>query len=104
MGPATAIWSRVHSRDAAGMDRALQHDPGGKDASRKRTVTTRPAPKASDTDRGPFEPALASMVAWRRGRIRSGWARRHATMLANAGSNGRRSMSDALGAGWLVTV
>src|SRR5262245_5623290 len=29
---------------------------------------------------------------------------RHATMLATAGSNGRRSMSDALGAGRFVTV
>src|SRR5262245_55677520 len=44
MGPATAIWSGVHCRDAAGMDGALRRDPGGNDARRKNAVTNRPAP------------------------------------------------------------
>src|SRR5215831_20838653 len=39
MGPATAFWSRVYSRDAAGMDCALRRDPGANDACRKNTVT-----------------------------------------------------------------
>src|SRR5262249_12880260 len=42
MGPATAIWSRVHSRDAASMDRALRRNPGGNDACRKSPVTKPP--------------------------------------------------------------
>src|SRR6516162_10149510 len=46
MGPATAIWSRVHSRDAASMDRALRRDPGGNDACRKKHRNeTAPLPK-----------------------------------------------------------
>src|SRR5262245_54878392 len=54
MGPATAVWSRIYSRDAAGMDCALRRDPGGNDACRKNTVTNRPAPKASSN---PFQSA-----------------------------------------------
>src|SRR5262244_4478413 len=54
MGPATAVWSRIYSRDAAGMDCALRRDPGGNDSCRKNTVTNRPAPKASSN---PFQSA-----------------------------------------------
>src|SRR5262249_3859578 len=54
MGPATAVWSRIYSRDATGMDCALRRDSGGNDACRKNTVTNRPAPKVSSN---PFQSA-----------------------------------------------
>src|SRR5215469_18777858 len=72
MGPATAVWSRVYSRDAAGMD-ALRRDPGANDACRKNTPpqSVRAAPalgrRKLEPARGRYLPRLAgprSALRW----------------------------------------
>src|SRR5262245_11086050 len=85
MGPATAVWSQIYSRDTAGMDCALRRDPGGHDACRENAVTNRPAPKVSSN---PFQSAGLRRYD---GPTWCVWLRRHSQsppLPANCGARG----------------